>query len=55
MNARAEGLQEVLMSIYRCRLSPVIAALAGCAGAFAQQAGIAAVPPDDPEVYFGFF
>ena len=43
------------MSIYRCRLSPVIAALAGCAGAFAQQAGIAAVPPDDPEVYFGFF
>ena len=43
------------MGMYRCRLFLVIAALVGCAGAFAQQAGIAAIPPDDPEVYFGFF
>ena len=54
-DARAESPLEVLMGMYRCRLFLVIAALVGCAGAFAQQAGIAAIPPDDPEVYFGFF
>jgi len=43
------------MSMYRCRLFLVIAALVGCAGAFAQQSGVTALPPDDPEVYFGFF
>lgn len=43
------------MSICRYRLFLVIAALVGCAGAVAQQAGAAAIAPDDPELYFGFF